>query len=118
MFYWEDRTTGLKKRPLTRDEAEARKLIQAKNDAVAQPLMNLAKAKTYLAAQDPKLITRTWADVIVRFCNRRSRSPFLLPDRPLEIICHGNLDELVPRPSYPRPDSASTPSNGNQANSA
>jgi integrase len=27
-------------------------------------------AKTYLAAQDPKMLTRTWADVMERFCNR------------------------------------------------
>jgi hypothetical protein len=27
-------------------------------------------AKTYLAAKDPKLITRTWADVMERFCKR------------------------------------------------
>ena len=27
-------------------------------------------AKTYLSAQDQKMITRTWADVIDRFCDR------------------------------------------------
>jgi len=27
-------------------------------------------AKTFLAATDPKLITRTWEDVLVRFCDR------------------------------------------------
>jgi hypothetical protein len=47
---------------LTRDEDEARRLLQARNDAVNQPLMNLVMAKTYLAVLGPKLITRTWAD--------------------------------------------------------
>jgi hypothetical protein len=70
MFYCEDRTTGQQKSLLTKDETEASKIIQAKNDAVNQPLMNLVMAKTYLAAKDPKLITRTWADVMERFCKR------------------------------------------------
>ncbi|HXE43263.1 MAG TPA: hypothetical protein VN516_09585, partial [Candidatus Baltobacteraceae bacterium] len=70
MFYCQDRMTGKQISLQTRDKAEAQKIIQAKNEAVTQPLMNLAMAKTYLAAQDPKLITRTWADVIQRFCNR------------------------------------------------
>ena len=29
--------------------------------------MNLVMAKTYLSAQNPKMITRTWADVMERF---------------------------------------------------
>lgn len=70
VFYWEDQTTGQQKSMRTRDEAEARKIVQAKNEAVAQPLMNLVMAKTYLSAKDPKLVTRTWADVMNRFCDR------------------------------------------------
>jgi integrase len=69
-YYCEDRQTGQQKSLLTKDVAEARKQVQAKNDAVIQPLMNLVMAKTYLAAHDPKIITRTWADVIELFCNR------------------------------------------------
>ena len=48
MFYCEDRTTGQQKSLLTKDETEASKIVQAKNDAVNQPLMNLVMAKTYL----------------------------------------------------------------------
>lgn len=70
VFYYEDRSTGRQKSLQTRSEAEARKIVQAKNEAVTQPLMNLVMAKTYLAAQDPKLVTRTWADVMARFCKR------------------------------------------------
>jgi len=69
-FYCEDRTTGQQRSLQTKDAAEAKRLVQAKNDTVSQPLMNLALARTYLAAQDPKLIVRTWADVFERFCNR------------------------------------------------
>ena len=72
VFYYEDQTTGQQKSLLTRDEAEARRIVQAKNDAVKLPQMNLVMAKTYLSAQDPKMITRTWADVMVRFCDRKN----------------------------------------------
>src|SRR5271154_6439356 len=74
MFYCEDRTTGQQKSLQTKDETEASKIVQAKNDAINQPLMNLVMAKTYLAAKDPKLITRTWADVMEKFC-KRDREP-------------------------------------------
>jgi|SRR5450756_2196309 hypothetical protein len=70
VFYSEDRSTGQQKSLRTKNEDEARKLVQAKNDAVNQPFLNLVMAKTYLAAQDPKLVTRTWADVMELFCNR------------------------------------------------
>jgi integrase len=64
VFYFQDRTTGQQKSLRTGDKTEARKQIQAKNDTVSQPMMNLIMARTYLAAQDPKLITRTWAEVM------------------------------------------------------
>ncbi len=57
VYYCEDRTTGQQKSLRTRDEAEAERIIQAKNDAVKLPQMNLVMAKTYLAAQDPKMIS-------------------------------------------------------------
>jgi integrase len=70
VFYCQDRNTGQQKSLQTRDKAEARRIVQAKNDTITQPLMNLVMAKTYLSAQDPKMITRTWAEVMERFCNR------------------------------------------------
>jgi integrase len=72
VFYFEDRTTGQQKSLQTRDEEQAQRVIQAKNDAVKLPQMNLVMAKAYLSAQDPKMITRTWADVMVRFCDRKN----------------------------------------------
>jgi hypothetical protein len=74
VFYSEDRHTGQQKSLKTRDEAEAQRIIQAKNDAVSLPQMNLVMAKTYLSAQDPKMTTRTWADVFTRFCDRSNLS--------------------------------------------
>ena len=54
VFYCEDRTTGQQKSLLTRDEAEARKVIQAKNEAVKLPQMNLVMAKTLLVRARPE----------------------------------------------------------------
>ena len=70
VYYCEDRTTGQQKSLQTRDEAEAQRILQAKNDTVKLPQMNMVMAKTYLSAQDPKMVARTWADVMQRFCDR------------------------------------------------
>lgn len=91
MFYCEDRTTGQQKSLRTRDEAEAQRIVQAKNDAVKLPQMNLVMAKTYLAAQNPKMITRTWADVMERFCNRsngntRMRHERVVRTKPMQFL--------------------------------
>jgi hypothetical protein len=61
VFYCEDQTTGHQKSLGTKEEAEAEalRIVQAKNQSVAQPLMNLVMAKAYLTAQDPKMLTRT-----------------------------------------------------------
>jgi integrase len=100
VFYCEDRTTGQQKSLLTRDEAEARRILQAKNDAVNLPLMNLVLAKTYLAAQDPKLITRTWADVMQMFCERgkaptRMRHERVIRTKPMQFLRNKRLVETT-----------------------
>jgi hypothetical protein len=45
----------------TKDEAEARRLIAAKNQAATQPIFNLEMAKMYLKAHDPQFCERTWS---------------------------------------------------------
>lgn len=91
VFYCEDHTTGQQKSLRTRDEAEARRIVQAKNDAVTLPQMNLVMAKTYLSAQNPKMITRTWADVLARFCERsnantRMRHERVVRTKPMQFL--------------------------------
>ena len=100
MFYCEDRTTGQQKSLQTKDETEASKIVQAKNDAINQPLMNLVMAKTYLALQDPKLITRTWADVMERFCKRdkeptRIRHERAVRTKPMQFLHDKRLVETT-----------------------
>ncbi|MDB6016342.1 MAG: hypothetical protein JWR19_831 [Pedosphaera sp.] len=48
----------------TREPKEAARLLHARNEAARMPMLNLALGKTYLSAHDPKLITRTWAEVM------------------------------------------------------
>jgi len=91
VYYCEDRTTGQQKSLRTRDEAEAQRIIQAKNDAVKLPQMNLVMAKTYLSAQDPRMITRTWADVFARFSDRsndntRMRHERVVRTKPMQFL--------------------------------
>jgi integrase len=100
VFYFEDRTSGQQRSLHTRDQSEARRILQAKNDAVNQPLMNLVMAKTYLAAQDPKLITRTWADVMQMFCERgkpstRRRHARVVASKPMQYLRDKKLVETT-----------------------
>ena len=81
VFYFEDREAKLQKSLGTKNLDEARKIVQAKNDAVHQPMMNLVMAKTFLAAQDPKMITRTWADVFDRFVDRENEATAIRHER-------------------------------------
>ena len=66
-FYAHDAETGKQTSLRTHDKRKAGRLLLAKNEADAQPLMNLAMARTYLAAHDPKMVTRTWAEVMAKF---------------------------------------------------
>jgi hypothetical protein len=64
VFYAQDFLTGKQQSLRTRTKSEAEALLYAKNSAVQQPLLNLEIAKAHLAITDPKLATRTWADVM------------------------------------------------------
>jgi hypothetical protein len=64
IYYIEDTTTGKQSSLRTRDEAEALTLLNARNEAIRQPVLNLALARTYLTASDPQIVTRTWRQAI------------------------------------------------------
>ena len=63
-YYCEDTETHQQLSLRTRDEAEARTLLQARNESFRQPHLNLQLARTYLAASDPQVGSRTWQDVM------------------------------------------------------
>lgn len=59
-FYCVDTLTGKRTSLGTQNEDEATQLIQAKNQALRQPVLNLHIAKAYLAGSDSGIATRTW----------------------------------------------------------
>ncbi len=74
VYYSEDTRTGRQQSLRTRDESEAQQLIQAQNTAANHPAYNRAMAKMFLSVGDPLIQTRTWKDVMNRFCERDNRA--------------------------------------------
>jgi integrase len=66
IYYSQDATTGQQKSLRTRDESEALKLINARNEAQRQPVLNLHLARAYLTASDPAFVERTWQTVMAQ----------------------------------------------------
>jgi len=64
VFYLFDRHTGKRESLETTDEAAARRLLHAKNEAQHQPLINRQIARAYLAVGDPEITRRTWRHVL------------------------------------------------------
>ena len=65
-----DALTGKQESLKTRNRPAAQRLIAAKNTAVEQPQLDLALARTYLAAHDPRMITRCWQEVMDQYASR------------------------------------------------
>ncbi len=62
MFYIEDTETRKQESTGTRNRAEATSLLNARNESIRQPQLNLQIAKAYLAGTDAGLSKRTWQD--------------------------------------------------------
>jgi len=63
-FYVVDRKTRKRSSLQTDDPEEARRIVDAKNDAERQSWLNLQLAKAYLAGADSAMATRTWLDAL------------------------------------------------------
>jgi len=64
VFYVHDSETGKQESLGTRDRAEAMSLLNARNESVRQPQLNLQIAKAYLAGTDSGVSTRTWQNAL------------------------------------------------------
>lgn len=64
MCYCLDTHTGARPSLKTKDRKEAKRLVQHKNEALKNPHINRKIGMAYLSAVDPKLVTRTWWDVM------------------------------------------------------
>jgi integrase len=69
VFYLQDAETRQKESLHITDKAEAQRIRNARNEAVARPVLSVALAKAYLSSHDAEIAKRTWQDVIDRFCS-------------------------------------------------
>ncbi len=70
MYYAQDSVTGKQTSLRTKDESEARRLLNARNEAQQQPTLNLHLARAYLTASDPAYVERTWQTVMDQLQSR------------------------------------------------
>ncbi len=63
-FYCLDTKTGKRASLQTSNEDEARQIIEARNQAERQPMLNLQIAKAYLAGTDSGISQRTWQQAL------------------------------------------------------
>ena len=71
-FYCVDNKTGKRTSLRTGSEDEARQVVEAKNQAERQPVLNLQIAKAYLAGADSNFVRRTWSEVMAEFLKTKS----------------------------------------------
>jgi len=71
-FYCKDTTTGHRVSLKTSDVGEAQRIINAKNEAERQPMLNFQLAKAYLLGSDSAIARRTWWDASLRSRKRNS----------------------------------------------
>jgi integrase len=64
VFWCQDNETRKQESLGTKDRAEAVRLLNAKNEAHRQPIINLQIARAYLMVGDPEAAKRTWQNVM------------------------------------------------------
>ena len=63
-YYCVDSSTGKRVSLQTSDQEAAQQILEAKNQATRQPMLNLQIAKAYLAGTDCAITTRTWGHAL------------------------------------------------------
>jgi integrase len=74
MFYLEDTETRKQESLGTKNRAEAVTLLNARNESVRQPQLNLQIAKVYLSGTDSGVATRTWQNALDAIVETKSGS--------------------------------------------
>ncbi len=69
-YYAVDRNTQARESLGTDNLRIAKRLLVAKNEAAQQTNLNLLIGRTYLGANDPNMVLRTWQTVMDEFCRR------------------------------------------------
>lgn len=95
VYYWQDNDSPKQGTLRTSDKREAEKLLNAMNESQRQPILNLSLARTYLAAHDPKMITRTWRHVMTEMATHGIPST---QERCSRAFCSKAYDSLRHKP--------------------
>src|SRR5262245_2472901 len=74
VFWCQDNETGKQESLRTKNRGEAERLLNAKNEAHLQPLINLQIARAYLMVGDPAASSRTWQQVMNEIANLKRDS--------------------------------------------
>ncbi len=89
MFYVEDTETHKQESTGTRNRAEATALLNARNESVRQPQLNLQIAKAYLAGTDSGVSKRTWQDAFNAITENKHGSTAHTETQCLTAACQG-----------------------------
>jgi hypothetical protein len=100
MYYCFDKVTGKRASINTTNEDAARQIIEAKNQAVRQPAINLQIAQAYLQHGDPVMAKRTWQDVMDAMAPLKTgptqrRWTAAMRDKAFDLIRHRKLMETA-----------------------
>ena len=69
-YYIHDSESGVRESLQTRSKQEAEQIRTTRNMTIGRPVIGMSLAKAFLTSQDPKLLARTWQDVMDEFCSR------------------------------------------------
>jgi integrase len=94
MFYCVDKTTGKRTSLKTSNRDDAEQIVEAKNNSVRQPVLNLQIAKAYLAGTDNGIATRTWQSALESLTNTKQAAN---QDRWRSVAKDKALAALLPR---------------------
>lgn len=103
VYYRKNKTTAAQTSLKTRDRAEAKRLLQAHNETQSQPHFNLALARLYISGADPKLVTRTWQEVMEHIVERKTdetRRRWEVAVKDKNFDCIRNLPVAETRPEH------------------
>jgi hypothetical protein len=94
-FYWQENNSRRQESLRTSDRREAQTLLNAMNESQRQPILNLSLARTYLAAHDPKMVKRTWREVMTEMATHGIPST---QERCSRAFCSRAYDPLRHKP--------------------
>lgn len=93
-YYCGDTRTGKRASLGAVSKAEARRIVDAKNEAQRQPALNLQLARAYLGHSDPRLSERTWGEALQLLSDSKQGAN---RDRWLTVAKDKALKDLLPR---------------------